>query len=507
MPLRGLARKTGGSAAVLVAASNSSGDVKARADYLCDGTADEVQINAAIAEGRLVQLSAGTFTVSSPITGNMTGGGIIGSGQDDTIIRPSDNSVTVISIIAADDFYRLQDFNISGISGGTGDGIVAQGETHNFSVKNVRVSLCNVGFSYSTNTFLGTFENCRADTCDYGWIVTAGTTLTWINCYANQCVIGYQLGLIAEATLIGCAADGSDTWAVSGDQAASAGPSQLNIIGFHAEGQKLNSGNGGIIRITGEGTTHIQGLQVEQCGAAEAAAAWHTIQMQCFWEQRVSIINSTIDVDTSTGTNQGLVVGSSGQEATSFLYRHNWKSDVADGTIPTNLPRFDLSASATTIVGGPISINQGASDGNILRFISEDVAHGMTDFAESSVYGRFIKQSGPSGGLIIEGLAEHNVGIQPIASVTTESSATDSSGFGAFRLFARKKSGTGSIALSSAATIFSIENDGEAEFLVKGNGNLWSKGTLQPTLPVADPGVPGQLWVDTADAFTVKMSS
>ncbi len=55
------------SATVVVAASNATADSKAGADFVCDGTADEVQINSAIdiatTVGGLVQLTEGLFTI------------------------------------------------------------------------------------------------------------------------------------------------------------------------------------------------------------------------------------------------------------------------------------------------------------------------------------------------------------------------------------------------------------------------------------------------------------
>ena len=67
-------RTQGHAATVVVAASNSQNPEKA--DYICDGTADEVEIQAAIdalsSVGGLVYLSEGTFNISSPI--QMKGG-------------------------------------------------------------------------------------------------------------------------------------------------------------------------------------------------------------------------------------------------------------------------------------------------------------------------------------------------------------------------------------------------------------------------------------------------
>lgn len=58
-------------ATLLVAASNSLDRSKAQADYICDGVADQVQINDALnalpAGGGRVMLSEGTFTIDDPI--------------------------------------------------------------------------------------------------------------------------------------------------------------------------------------------------------------------------------------------------------------------------------------------------------------------------------------------------------------------------------------------------------------------------------------------------------
>lgn len=63
----------GGQYFTLVAANAASAAIKAKADQVCDGTADQVQIQAAVdaafaAGGGTVQLSAGVFFMSAPIT-------------------------------------------------------------------------------------------------------------------------------------------------------------------------------------------------------------------------------------------------------------------------------------------------------------------------------------------------------------------------------------------------------------------------------------------------------
>jgi hypothetical protein len=94
-----LAAKTGGGATFVVAASDASDRVKNQADYLADGTADNVEIQAAIdalpdAGGKVV-LSEGTFNVAvaieyrSYVTVEGQGYGWQGNGA--TVLKPSAN--------------------------------------------------------------------------------------------------------------------------------------------------------------------------------------------------------------------------------------------------------------------------------------------------------------------------------------------------------------------------------------------------------------------------------
>jgi len=67
-----LANLAGRTAMCYIAASNAPDVIKAQADYICDGTADEVQIQAAIDDlpytGGKIHLSVGDFSISSTIT-------------------------------------------------------------------------------------------------------------------------------------------------------------------------------------------------------------------------------------------------------------------------------------------------------------------------------------------------------------------------------------------------------------------------------------------------------
>jgi hypothetical protein len=78
------------SATLVIAASDSSEKSKAQADYVCDGTADQVQLIEAMSElpanGGKIYLSEGTFNMSAPTT-PLNNVHIQGSGMYQTIIK------------------------------------------------------------------------------------------------------------------------------------------------------------------------------------------------------------------------------------------------------------------------------------------------------------------------------------------------------------------------------------------------------------------------------------
>jgi hypothetical protein len=92
-----LAAKTGGAATFVVAASDASDRVKNQADYVADGTADDVEIQAAIdalpAAGGKIVLSEGTFNIATAIKYEsyvtIQGQGYGWQGNGATILKPS----------------------------------------------------------------------------------------------------------------------------------------------------------------------------------------------------------------------------------------------------------------------------------------------------------------------------------------------------------------------------------------------------------------------------------
>lgn len=104
----------------VVAASNASATVKARADYVCDGTADDVEINAALAAlgsvGGVVQLSEGQFNLAASVATTASKQSLRGLGIGVTVLRMIDNIVgtNIVGVTLTYDDSDLMDLTIDG---------------------------------------------------------------------------------------------------------------------------------------------------------------------------------------------------------------------------------------------------------------------------------------------------------------------------------------------------------------------------------------------------------
>lgn len=127
-----------------------------------------------------------------------------------------------------------------------------------------------------------------------------------------------------------------------------------------------------------------------------------------------------------------------------------------------------------------VTINQDASDDEILALKSSDVAHGMTDQTETDTFGVFSKHTGGGGlkmgGFIATGIAHSAVqvlGALVDAADTTHTAA----GFGVIRLNAFLKSGASIGSVGANGNLLTVENAGSTKFIVDAEGNFFSDDT------------------------------
>ena len=125
-----------------------------------------------------------------------------------------------------------------------------------------------------------------------------------------------------------------------------------------------------------------------------------------------------------------------------------------------------------TAVG--LCLNQAGNDGNILTFKSSDVGHGITALAETDTYVEQRKLSDGSGGLLITAFSGSAVGMKMEAFITGSNTAESSAATSAWAVDARKKNGTNVAGMSTDDNIASFRQSDEAQFIIKGDGELFS---------------------------------
>lgn len=190
-----------------IAANDSSARDKAIADYVCDGTADEVEINAALAlltTGGTIKLAAGTFNLAATIAiSGVSGPGdsplwaILGAGPDSTILNPA-SGIHGITLTNSPKF-RVHDVRIN--LAGSSDGIKSTaptsgaGDRRGFWMSHVQ----NIKFhgDFSTHTgwamnlespFRSTFNNLQALGVKNGiWLKSHYASFNPGNCVFMDC--------------------------------------------------------------------------------------------------------------------------------------------------------------------------------------------------------------------------------------------------------------------------------------------------------------------------------
>jgi len=135
-------------ATIKIAASNATAKSKAGADYVCDGTADDVEINAAIASldgiGGCVELSEGTFHLSDGLTlpNNIL---LKGQGYATKIIGEDTFNAIIVSenVKAAISHLHIQDA-LNGIFINNGNALITACQFYNMATgSGVRINLGN----------------------------------------------------------------------------------------------------------------------------------------------------------------------------------------------------------------------------------------------------------------------------------------------------------------------------------------------------------------------------
>jgi hypothetical protein len=140
---------SGGSAEIryarLVVGTSAAGHTAAEVDYLCDGAADQIEINAALAaltNGGTVVLREGTYSLAAPVAVSQDGTVLAGSGHK-TVLRRAASMANVV-VVNAGKRCVLEDLAVDGnrASYASGGGVYVYASAVNAA--DVRVSMRGV---------------------------------------------------------------------------------------------------------------------------------------------------------------------------------------------------------------------------------------------------------------------------------------------------------------------------------------------------------------------------
>lgn len=135
-----------------------------------------------------------------------------------------------------------------------------------------------------------------------------------------------------------------------------------------------------------------------------------------------------------------------------------------------------VNETANTKMTTGLTINQGAADDEIFALKSSDVAHGMTDIAETDTYGNLGKNDNTGGGLTVHGLTDADAGagaaIRIVGTLGTAADTTKSTAaVGVVDFLSRTKNAAGVQAVGADGNLVTIGNNGTTRFIFDAEGS------------------------------------
>jgi hypothetical protein len=146
--------------------------------------------------------------------------------------------------------------------------------------------------------------------------------------------------------------------------------------------------------------------------------------------------------------------------------------------ISTSKVYINDSANGLMTIG--LTINQGASDDEILALKSSDVSHSFTGYTEADTFSSFSKADTGAGGVMLRGFSTAYKGIQIVGLGTTEDTTKGGSCTGYVIIDTGKADSDNSTVPGTNANIFVVRsyNNSYAKFIVTGGGDIWAQRCL-----------------------------
>lgn len=281
----------------LVASSTASTNVKNKADFVCDGTDDQVQIQAAVdaafAEGGgIVQLTSGTFQTTAPVTLHPLvslvgphGDQIMNPGQftSAACIKPQATFTGGAVIVLLDQTgggyastsseQRISSLTIDGsasaaaVHGIQGGGAITSVTIKDVTIRQVTGKGIYTFFQNSSQPFSWTFEGVLVDnSAAEGFHLINHTDFTMLDCISiGAGATGYLISNAPNSRMIGCRAEWSDANGIylTGNFGTGQGSGGMLI---NACSTDRNAFNGIIIDALGNGPVNIVGCMTRRDG-------------------------------------------------------------------------------------------------------------------------------------------------------------------------------------------------------------------------------------------------
>jgi len=164
-------------------------------------------------------------------------------------------------------------------------------------------------------------------------------------------------------------------------------------------------------------------------------------------------------------------------------------STTNDDKFGTKTERFRISSTGKLATGaetdpdcdeGGLTLDMNATDGRILTFKSSDVAHGMTNEAETDTFFRVGKADNAKGGVFMSTLTEDMDSERFVITTNGDgnlSTTKSTSGKGATTIGANQKNGTGVTFVNDNGNLFSVSNYIQTKFIVDADGDIHYDGS------------------------------
>lgn len=217
------------------------------------------------------------------------------------------------------------------------------------------------------------------------------------------------------------------------------------------------------VRNTTAGTGNFAGMYLGNDASATAA--------------QVAVMSSTY-TDTGFVPQDGMLIQCS--RAGGIRFGTNHASGAIRFFTGSAVEAMRITAAGLALIGDTtnanmtvgLTINQGANDDEALALKSSDVAHGVTDVAETDTFARFKKFSATDGGLLITGFADAGGQGVVITGVAPTGDTTKGIGsVGRVSIHASDISGTNTTTAEANSNLLTVGDSSNTRFILDADGD------------------------------------